>query len=161
MPVENPQKAGNPGKTGIVVLGIFAAVSLLVNLALSWRLWVKTRKITEQELNAALAVLEESQPEEASVIRNVLEQEHFSSNILRERLEYAERDIKEMQDRIRTYEKSSTKMELWIALLKAYMSHTLDGKDGKTFGDPDQLRRIADKDIDDFKKETPPFIYII
>jgi hypothetical protein len=37
MPVENPQKADNPSKTGMFLLGAGLAVSLLANLALAWK----------------------------------------------------------------------------------------------------------------------------
>jgi hypothetical protein len=150
--IERQKKTDKTSKTGMIVLGVVLAVSLLVNFGLGWRLlWVKTRKITDRETEAAMDVLENSHPEEAFLVRLELNANRTEINDLRTRLEI-------LQLRIDNREESIRNLNEWVVYFKRCAQAILASKENEMISPPFRyrLQQIIDKDVNDFENERAP-----
>jgi len=156
--IEGQKKTDKTSKTGkgliitSIVLGVVLAVSVLVNFGLGWRLlWVKTRKITDRETEAAMDVLENSHPEEAFLVRLELNANRTEINDLRTRLEI-------LQLRIDNREESIRNLNEWVVYFKRCAQAILASKENEMISPPFRyrLQQIIDKDVNDFENERAP-----
>jgi hypothetical protein len=93
---------------------------------------VKTRLRTSGEVDAALAVLYEKSPDEATVVS---------------------RALTEMN---RLYGRTIANFEKWIAAFQSGFRRILQGE---TISKREELEKIANKDIESFEKACPFFFY--
>jgi len=152
--VEVLPKADNPSKTSTgliitsVVLGAGLVVSVLVNVGLDCR-----REITEQELNAALDVLQKSHPNETYLVYGVLCDNWSRIKYLNEQINTVMHGAIEKMDK----EKNEIilNLETWAQCFKMYAQKVLESETiSPAF--KDHLQMIAHKNVREFKCESPP-----
>jgi len=148
VPVGEQQKADETSKIGkgliitSVVLGAGFVASVLVNLALVWKIRQEKKPIGVKELDAALAVLKEKFPKEAMTFYNALQLEIAESVKLRKWLGVKNDNIKVLTS--------------WMSEVKGYAQRTLAS--GRALLGPEDknlLVCIAGKNLRDFATDLP------
>jgi hypothetical protein len=154
-PAEEQKKADkHESKTGMFLLGAGLAVSLLANVGLGWKLWRKPRLLTpgvNAILNAALDVLAEKSPTEASIVRNAL----TDALAIIENLNFGLRTATKIGEMNRQYERTIAHLVQWINAFQSGFRRILQGE---TISKREELEKIVNKDIESFK-EVPPFFH--
>jgi len=127
VPVETLQKADKPeSKTGMIVLGVVLAVSVLVNVGLCWKLW--TGKKPREEI--------EGQPKKPEIA--------------------GERGDEEDNEAMRDMRERITVLDKWIDTFKYFIKQLYSEEQALKDSYTAMVVGLIEKDKEYFQTESPP-----